>query len=378
MNPSFRVHLARSHHLRQAWCTLLMLLPACGGQESRDATAVARERAAHASATTLAGDTTRATLGTSLDAESARAATSASVDSALSGARLGETPCVQHLRIACAVHVVASFNLDSVRVQGDTARVGVRYVVIGSLVQGDSVIRYLPRDTTKATPADTVVLARTASGWRVLHHDTEPRVSARLALAYFYLDDQTREQIAVDAQTDWGTSSLPVFTSPAALTQLPASVRDSLGARGCTVLQTRGNTTKNVVRGAFFGRAEDDWAVLCTIGLSATILVFPGDGGAPASLETVGGEVPDLTRPPNLSSSFEPYGCATSIFGVPASAMQPDVRAGELTGQLEGGLLTASERAFPVHDGLGSGDCEGLSNIYYWTGERWVRFAGGD
>ncbi len=90
------------------------------------------------------------------------------------------------------------------------------------------------------------------------------------------------------------------------------------------------------------------------------------------------GVVPDPERLPDLESPFARYGCATGIFRVPASDMKANMASSEIIGEFRGGPLTAAERTVTAHNGLGSGDCEGLSNIYYWTGKRWVLFAGGD
>lgn len=40
--------------------------------------------------------------------------------------------------------------------------------------------------------------------------------------------------------------------------------------------------------------------------------------------------------------------------------------------------LSAAERAAPLHEAIGEGDCEGLSQLLYWTGTRWVRLPGAD
>ena len=300
------------------------------------------------------------------------------VESGLRGERLRTTPCVRRDRISCpGVPVVASFTLDSATVKGDTARVTARYTEIGSLVQRDTALRYIARDTLQRQSVDTILLARGAGGWQVIQGGTVPRVSAALAIYYFDLDEATGKQIAHDARMDWSTESRPVLTPPALLTQLPDAVRDSLVVRGCTVLQARDDLKRNVVSGAFFGTEGRDWAVLCVVRGEGKILVFP-HGGAPASLTVMGPAVPDPERLPDLESSFARYGCAPSIFRVPASAMKESVTIGEITGEFRGGRLTAAERKVAVHDGLGSGDCEGVSNLYYWTGKRWVLFAGGD
>jgi hypothetical protein len=169
----------------------------------------------------------------------------------------------------------------------------------------------------------------------------------------------------------------PVFTAPSSLTQLPQIVRDTLTTRGCTVLQYEGDLTANVVRGAFFGSEDGDWAVLCVVRRDARILVFPRAGGATAELAIVTGAVPDLNARPTPGAIL-PYGCATAINRVPASALASAVAAGGITGEYTQDSLSAGERRSPAHDGINNGDCEGVSNVYYWTGRRWIQFAGGN
>lgn len=255
---------------------------------------------------------------------------------------------VRRDRISCpGVPVVASFTLDSATLKGDTARVTARYAEIGSLVQRGTALRYIARDTLQRLPVDTILLARGAGGWQVIQGGTVPRVSAALAIYYFDLDEATGKQIARDARMDWSTESRPVRTPPALLTQLPDAVRDSLVARGCTVLQARGDLKRNVVSGAFFGTEGGDWAVLCVVRGDGKILVFPHGGGAPASLTVMGPAVPDPERLPDLESSFARYSCAPGIFRVSASDMKESVTIGEITGEFRGGRLTGPSARSP-------------------------------
>lgn len=63
--------------------------------------------------------------------------------------------------------------------------------------------------------------------------------------------------------------------SPSRFPQLPLPIRQELTRRGCTIPQVWGqNTPHNVTKGSFIQPAELDWAVLCSVNQTSTILVF--------------------------------------------------------------------------------------------------------
>jgi hypothetical protein len=107
------------------------------------------------------------------------------------------------------------------------------------------------------------------------------------------------------------------------------------------------------------------------------ILVFPHAGGAPEALTNVGGSV-DVDALPNPDNHGAVNGCPPSIFRVAANFLAAGVAEGAILGDASMDTLSAGERKTPAHDGLGNGDCEGTSNVHYWTGRRWVLFPGGD
>lgn len=164
----------------------------------------------------------------------------------------------------------------------------------------------------------------------------------------------------------------PVFRPPAALAQLPPEVRDTLAGRGCAILQTRGGLNDSILRGAFFGDGENDWAVLCVIGDRGSILVFQRGVGMPTTLPSIGIDIPDAAMLDHANL------CTGGILTIAAARLKADVARGETIGERDSTRLTRVERKGPVHDGIGSGDCEGVHNIYYWTGSRWVMLLGDD
>jgi hypothetical protein len=57
--------------------------------------------------------------------------------------------------------------------------------------------------------------------------------------------------------------------------QLPSSVRQELNRRGCTIPQVWGAPRPgNVIQGSFIQAGDVDWAVLCSINRTTSILIF--------------------------------------------------------------------------------------------------------
>jgi hypothetical protein len=62
---------------------------------------------------------------------------------------------------------------------------------------------------------------------------------------------------------------------PSEFPQLPRAIRQELAHRGCTIPQIPGEKNPhNVIKGRFVRRREIDWAVLCSIHRTSSILVF--------------------------------------------------------------------------------------------------------
>ena len=66
---------------------------------------------------------------------------------------------------------------------------------------------------------------------------------------------------------------LPVASFP----QIPKTVQDGLGERGCLIPQTyEAHQPENVIHGSFERVGSSDWAVLCSVRGTASLLVFFG------------------------------------------------------------------------------------------------------
>lgn len=88
--------------------------------------------------------------------------------------------------------------------------------------------------------------------------------------------------ISSAATQDWDRAERDIRRlPPSAFPQLPSALRIDLERRGCRIPQPSATTgSGNVIRGRFTSPAQMDWAVLCSIGGSSSILVFRGESVA--------------------------------------------------------------------------------------------------
>jgi hypothetical protein len=71
-------------------------------------------------------------------------------------------------------------------------------------------------------------------------------------------------------------NSETIRLSPSRFPQLPLAIRQELKRRGCTIPQVWGEKKPhNVIKGSFIQQTEVDWAVLCSVNRTSTILIFP-------------------------------------------------------------------------------------------------------
>jgi hypothetical protein len=95
----------------------------------------------------------------------------------------------------------------------------------------------------------------------------------------------TSGQITVDGQpVPYLIRHLPVNAFP----QLPPVVQDALTRRGCLIPQTyEAHQPENVVRASLERKGSSDWAVLCSVDGTVSLLVFlAGAIGEPSVLAT--------------------------------------------------------------------------------------------
>src|SRR2546427_9317001 len=61
---------------------------------------------------------------------------------------------------------------------------------------------------------------------------------------------------------------------PSAFPEIPKGVRMELERRGCTIPQTSASARpENIIKGQFTSRDQVDWAALCSVRRTSTILV---------------------------------------------------------------------------------------------------------
>src|SRR5262245_25199759 len=83
-----------------------------------------------------------------------------------------------------------------------------------------------------------------------------------------------------------------VRLAPSSFKQLPRELIQELERRRCTVPQVWGSRQpSNVIRGEFLKKGQSDWAVLCSVNMKSSILVFAG--GSPDNPMTIA-ELEDL------------------------------------------------------------------------------------
>lgn len=151
-----------------------------------------------------------------------------------------------------------------------------------------------------------------------------------------------------------------VRVAPTYYLGLPSAVRDALDVRGCTVPQTWGEVwPSNAVRGHFVGASSDDWAVLCSIRGSSSILVF-SRGKVVASLA----RSPDRQHLAGIlpgRAAFERH-----IDRIAPRAIRDYCRAFE-------------QQCPPIrHDGIEDSPKSNVSEIRYFDGAKWIVLQGAD
>ena len=184
------------------------------------------------------------------------------------------------------------------------------------------------------------------------------------------------EESRLQALEEKAETPVPILRPAADLHQLPQSVRDSLTKRDCRVPQLVTDDSRNVLRGNFMGTGRDTWAIWCVdaSGDRPRILLFR-DGTAPPlpELETTASGSAHIKPYDPTAYRSQRYGCFGSIFRASVAADWASDAILE-----EGGPLTDAEKKMPPHDGIVDGDCDGTSNVHYWTGKRWILLPGGD
>jgi hypothetical protein len=151
---------------------------------------------------------------------------------------------------------------------------------------------------------------------------------------------------------------------PSEFDALPSAVRGDLERRGCRIPQTyAGQTPHNVIRGRFTSPANTDIAVLCSDGQSSRILVF-GNGATTQVKEVAVAQ--DRTYLQVIGPA-DAVGYSRAIGVARMTALQRSAEA-----------LDEPKTPRIDHDGIDDAFIEKGSEVWYWSGARWIRLRGAD
>jgi hypothetical protein len=189
-------------------------------------------------------------------------------------------------------------------------------------------------------------------------------VAAALAIGGLRADGQSAAQGAADALNEQGKivvsghatayliRRLPVSSFP----QLPAAVENELNRRGCLVPQTyEAHAPENVVEASLERRGSKDWAVLCSVRGTVSLLVFFEGGAEPEVLATA----PETER-------LQAHGAA----GLLGFDWGIDAATPEQVREAQAGMAHPPARL--EHDALGDSLIDQTTIYHYYSGHAWV------
>ncbi|HWE50064.1 MAG TPA: hypothetical protein VG273_09760 [Bryobacteraceae bacterium] len=150
---------------------------------------------------------------------------------------------------------------------------------------------------------------------------------------------------------------------PSAFPMLPAAIVHELQQRGCTIPQDAfSKKPVNVISGEFVRHGQKDWAVLCSVNGSSSILVFwNGSAKNPAALNPA----EDINYLQGLGGEKIGFSRGIAVAGV--------------------GFIDEHYRAYggpkppPLdHDGIDDAFLEKGSSVQYFYAGKWLQLTGSD
>ena len=148
--------------------------------------------------------------------------------------------------------------------------------------------------------------------------------------------------------------------APSAFPELPAPIRKDLARRGCTIPQPFNATHVNVISGRFTSAKQTDWAVLCSIKRTSSILVFRS--GSPAAVAELASQ-PDLSALQVVSTGVVGYSRALGVANADFIRVHHQRYGGPKPPPLD-------------HDGINDIFIEKGSVVLYWYRGRWLGLTG--
>jgi len=148
---------------------------------------------------------------------------------------------------------------------------------------------------------------------------------------------------------------------PREFRQLPASVRRSLDARGCTIPQYPGKLAPhNVITGSFIAKGSRDWAVLCSVDGTSRILVYRNGTAS---------KVDSLARLPD-SGFLQPNASGVTEFSRKIEIATPKYIADQAK------AYGTAKPANLDHEGIDDGYMDKASTVLFYSRGKWRELQG--
>lgn len=157
-------------------------------------------------------------------------------------------------------------------------------------------------------------------------------------------------------KADLATTRLP----PSAFPELPASIQKELARRGCTIPQPFHASHENVISGRFTSARQTDWAVLCSIKRTSSILVFRN--GSIAAVAELAAQ-PDVGALQVISDGVVGYSRALGVADADFIRVHHQRYGGPKPPPLD-------------HDGIDDIAIEKGSVVRFWYRGRWLELTG--
>jgi hypothetical protein len=157
-------------------------------------------------------------------------------------------------------------------------------------------------------------------------------------------------------KADLATTRLP----PSAFSEVPASIQKELVRRGCTIPQPFHATHQNVIKGRFTSAKQIDWAVLCSIKGTSSILVFRN--GSTAAVDVLAAE-PDRGALQVINVGVIGYSRMLGVADADFIRVHHQRYGGPKPPPLD-------------HDGIDDIAVEKGSVVRYWSRGRWLELTG--
>jgi hypothetical protein len=170
--------------------------------------------------------------------------------------------------------------------------------------------------------------------------------------------------IASGRAQDWDAADKATKRlAPSAFTDLPAVIQKELVRRECTIPQPFTATRpENVIRGRFTSATQTEWAVLCSIRRTSSILVFRNGFVS---------RVVELSAEPDINSL---QGIGNGVVGYSRALGVADAKFIRDHYERYGGPKPPTLD----HDGINDISIEKGSLVWYWDRGRWLRLTGSD